>query len=162
MSNWDWVTSEGATGELPVEMTAGRQLQTLENYAEEAEIKRFELFCDESLAVGDVCILGCEILSVDKPLGTDIEIGIHDIEFIHKTPREEGIEAMMKHLDAAKAVQEERKMERRCENCTEITSDTELSARDHRQGRDLNYCSQCGRLLSTSEYQQWKQVHSWE
>jgi hypothetical protein len=162
MSNWDWVTSEGATGELPVEMKAGRQLQTLDNYVGEADIQGFELFCDESLAVGDVCIVGGEILSADGPRGTDIEIGIHDIEFVHKTARDDGIEAMMKHLDNARMVQEDRKKERRCENCMQINSDTELSARDHQKGRDLHYCSQCGRLLSTSEYQQWKQVHSWE
>ncbi|WP_324761145.1 hypothetical protein [Haloarcula montana] len=104
MSNWDWVISEGATGELPVEMKVGRQLQTLENYVGKADIQGFRLFCDESLAVGDVCRVGCEILSVDGPRRTDIEIGIHDIEFVHQTARDDGIEAMMKHLHDARKV----------------------------------------------------------
>lgn len=159
MSNWDWVTSEGATGEMPVKMALGRQLQTLD-IVDGAEIQDFELYCDETLAVGDVCILDCEILTVAGPLGTDIEIGIHAVEFVHKTPREDGVEAMMKHLDAAKEVHQERKAERRCENCMQIDSATDLSVRDDQQDRDLHYCSQCGRLLSTSEYQRWKQTNS--
>jgi hypothetical protein len=86
---------------------------------------------------------------------------LHHIEYVSRqTGAESEIDEMMAHLDEAKRVHEEQQNEKTCDNCATIDTATKLNATDDRQGRDLHYCAQCERLLSTKEYNKWKDVRT--
>lgn len=62
---------------------------------------------------------------------------------------------MMSHLEAAKENNRQKKQANRCSNCRDIDQDTNLTVETKQGGRDLHYCSECDRLVSTKEYERW-------
>jgi hypothetical protein len=159
VTDWNWLATPGNIGEVPIEVTADGTIQILPGYAEGFELGEREFVTDKTLHTGDVCILTCEIIAVDESAPTTIAIEVHEVEFIHRaTESRDQIESMLSHLEDAKQTHQQRRAEATCSNCRTIDQTTAVRAHDDRQDRDLHYCGECGRLLSTTEYETWKDV----
>ncbi|MFA9517062.1 type B DNA-directed DNA polymerase [Halopenitus sp. H-Gu1] len=95
-----------------------------------------------------------------KTVPTIITVEVLDVEFIQQAGENRTeIDEMMEHLDEARQRRQEQRANETCANCISIESDTRLSVERKQGGRDLHYCAQCGRLLSTEEYQEWIAIH---
>jgi formamidopyrimidine-DNA glycosylase len=108
-----------------------------------------------------VCIFTARISDVNTETEpTIITVEVLDVEFLQQAgenPTE--IDEMMEHLDEARQRRQEQRANETCDNCASIESDTRLSVERKQGGRDLHYCAQCSRLLSTEEYQEWIEIH---
>lgn len=148
MTDWGWVTKEGLRGELPVEIQPNRRAKFLD-FVEDVVIQNYDLPGDMKLIAGDICILTGEITDVDKSRDpTRIETKIFDVEFLEKSnQRPEGeIKEMMRHLEDAKELPSKSAT---CNYCSMVDSSTPLTIK-----RDLHACAECGRILTTKEYNQ--------
>jgi hypothetical protein len=159
MSDWNWITIEGAVGELPVRILPNQRAEFLDFV--EGVILDYETSIDDSLEAGDKCILTAEI--VDARIGYQparIKIDVLDVEFLHRSEANDSeIEEMMVHLEGARKRRKRGQKEEQCENCATINSSTRLSVKTKIGNRDLHYCATCGRLLSSDEYEQWKSAN---
>lgn len=148
MTDWDWVTKEGTRGELPVEIQPNKRAKFLD-FVDDVIIQHYDIPENMRLIAGDMCILTGEITHVDETRDpTRIETKVFDIEFIQKSDlRPEGeIKEMMKHLEDAKELPSKSTT---CHYCSIVDSSTPLTIK-----RDLHACAECGRILTTEEYNQ--------
>lgn len=161
MTDWSWLSVEGNTGELPIEVNTEGSAEILIGYAEGFKLGDCNILTNDELRVGDICILTCEVTAVIPDTTTTIDIIVHNVEYIKREPESDSkLNEMMTHLDDAKKIRRERQQEKTCSNCASIDSSTRITAKDDRQDRDLHYCGQCGRLLSTKEYNKWLDINS--
>jgi hypothetical protein len=161
MEKREWITEEGTTGELPVKIMPNHRGEFILGFAEDVVVDSFNLPDGEDLVPGDVCILTGEIDSVaddQHPVG--ISVNVSEIEFIRLSDQRPSsdIDEMLQHLDEAKELYQERVDDTTCENCRTIDASTRLTVNTEIQHRDLHFCANCGRLLSTSEYKKWTDV----
>jgi hypothetical protein len=158
------MTDTGAVGEMPVRVLPNQQAKFLDldflEAVQEVQI-RYEQAVETQIAPGDVCIFTASISDVStKTEPTIITVEVLDVEFIQKAGENRTeIDEMMEHLDEARQRRQEQRVNETCANCASIESDTRLSVERKQGGRDLHYCAQCGRLLSTEEYQEWIEIH---
>jgi len=159
------MTDTGAVGEMPVRVLPNQQAKFLDldflEAVQEVQI-RYEQAVETQIAPGDVCIFTASISDVStKTEPTIIRVEVLDVEFIQKAGENRTeIDEMMEHLDEARQRRQEQRVNETCANCASIESDTRLSVERKQGGRDLHYCAQCGRLLSTEEYQEWIEIHN--
>jgi len=159
MSEWDWITVEGAVGELPVRILPNQHAEFLD-FVEGVMIE-YESSVGDSLIPGDVCFLTAEIVDV----GVDshparIRVDVQDVEFLQRPDTDDSeISEMMVYLDGARKRRNRERDEKQCGNCTTIDPSTRLSAESKIGNRDLHYCAACGRLMSSDEYEQWLDVN---
>lgn len=177
MGDWDWVNTPGNVGELPVRILENQRAEFILDFAEDAIVASYTLPDDQNLSPGDVCILKAEIMATSEIQGqTALDVKVLDTEMIKEaesspsseqevSKASEGgdstLQNMMKHLEGARDRREQEKNENRCTNCRTVTGSTDVTIEERTGGRDLHYCDQCSRLLSTKEYQRWKSEHSW-
>jgi hypothetical protein len=69
------------------------------------------------------------------------------------------MDQMLEQLGAARERQQEKAEETTCENCSKIDGSTRLTVETQIEGRDLHFCAQCDRLLSTDEYHRWQDIN---
>jgi len=160
MSDWNWITIEGAVGELPVRILPNQRAEFLDFV--EGVMLDYETSIDDSLEPGDKCILTAEI--VDAMIDYQparVKIDVEDVEFLqHSEDNDSEIEEMMVYLEGARKRRKREQKKERCENCSTIDSSTRLSVETKIGNRDLHHCATCGRLLSSNEYEQWKSENS--
>lgn len=177
MANWEWLDEPGNVGELPVKILENEQAEFLLDFAEGTRVGSYTLATGRDLSPGDVCILNAEIDAVSKRDGqTVLDITVFDVETIRESDEtssasqgkpersdepDSAVQSMMRHLEAARNRQIERKNSDRCPNCRTVNGSTDVTLEERTSGRDLHYCEKCGRLLSTREYQRWKDEHTW-
>ncbi|QLD88776.1 hypothetical protein HWV07_06895 [Natronomonas salina] len=163
-------------GEMLIEGVGNSEAVFVMNFADGVRIKSFSSSDGSKLLPGDVCIVRGEVMEVvadDNPV--EIEVDIRAIDsWVRRVEREDSrdlattversssqaqlsisdesdaVEAMMAHLEDAKQRRRERRDEDTCANCRTISSDTGLSIETTIANRDLHYCANCNRLLSTS------------
>ncbi|MDT3436722.1 hypothetical protein [Haloarcula sp. 1CSR25-25] len=158
------MTDTGAVGEMPVRVLPNQQAKFLDldflEAVQEDQI-RYEQAVETQIAPGDVCIFTASISDVNtKTEPTIITVEVLDVGFIQQAGENRTeIDEMMEHLDEARQRRQEQRVNETCANCASIESDTRLSVERKQGGRDLHYCAQCGRLLSTEEYQEWIEIH---
>jgi hypothetical protein len=159
MTDWSWITTDGAVGELPVRILPDRRAEFLKFV--EGVVLDYETSAEDPLEPGDECILTAKI--VDAKVASQparIRIDVLDVEFLQRSGGTDSeIEEMMRHLEGARERRERERRNERCENCATIDSSTDLSAKTEIGDRDLHYCATCGRLLSSDEYEQWKSAN---
>lgn len=159
MSDWNWITIEGAVGELPVRILPNHHAEFLD-FVEGVMIE-YESSVSDSLTPGDVCFLTAEITDVrvdSHP--ARIQVDVQDVEFLQRAETDDSeVSEMMVYLDGARKRRNRERDENECENCTTIDASTRLSAETKIGDRDLHYCAACGRLLSSDEYEQWLDVN---
>ncbi len=164
MTDWRWVTDTGAVGEMPVRVLPNKQAEFLDldflEAVQEVQI-RYEQAVKTRIAPGDMCIFTARISDVNTETEpTIITVEVLDAEFIQQDEENRTeIDEMMEHLDEARQRRQEQRANETCDNCASIESDTRLSVERKQGGRDLHYCAQCDRLLSTEEYQEWIEIH---
>jgi len=164
MTDWRWVTDTGAVGEMPVRVLPNKQAEFLDlDFLEAVQgIQiRYEQAVETRIAPGDMCIFTARISDVNTETEPKIiTVEVLDAEFIQQDEENRTeIDEMMEHLDEARQRRQEQRVNETCANCASIESDTRLSVERKQGGRDLHYCAQCGRLLSTEEYQEWIEIH---
>jgi len=161
MSDWNWVTTSGTIGELPVRILTEKRAETLLDAISGVHIADYRNRTNHLLSPGDVCILTAEITSVATDTDpTLIKIAVHDVEFLQRSGRSDSeVTSMMQHLDNARERRQSSNSNDNCENCRVIDVKTRLSAETKTGGRDLHYCAACGRLLSADEYDRWVDIH---
>jgi len=157
MADWDWTTTPGNVGELPVKIRPGDRVELLLDADQCVRVNSFTIPVDEHVRPGDVCIFTAEIEAASTARNqTEIDISVIGIEFIRKSTRPSPrIDEMMTHLDSARRRHEERG----CDNCGIVDGSTRVTVKTKAGNRDLHYCSKCGRLLSTREYEQWNEMN---
>ena len=155
MTEGDWVTEKGNTGEVPVKIHPDGEAEFLLGFADGVRIGSMDLAIGEDPSIADVCILTIRVDGVDEDNApTLIDVTVTDIEYIRRADEEQKeLTEMMQHLDEARAGKADR--EGGCDNCAPVTADTKLMAMTDQGTRDLHYCARCGRLLSTDEYREW-------
>lgn len=163
MGSMGWIKREGAVGELPVEMDGLREATLLDvefvddDLRRETAIRVFDHRAEEVPTEGDVCILKATVVDVVRDATVEVWVTVLDVEFVRRTEGGRSrTEAMMRHLDDAR---DRGPTLNACENCREITATTKLTT-EERYGRDLHHCANedCGRLLSTTEYERWMEL----
>jgi len=156
MPNGDWITEPGTVGEVPVKIHPDNEAEFVLDFAEGVRIDSYDLLTDVDLSPADICILTVRIENVDSDHDpTRIGVTVGDVEVVRKaSDKRRVITEMMQRLDDARERRDDSKTG--CENCLSITSQTTLMVSDKRSGRDLHYCSNCGRMLTAEEYQEWK------
>jgi hypothetical protein len=165
MTDWRWVTDTGAVGEMPVRVLPNKQAEFLDldflEAVQEVQI-RYEQAVETRIAPGDMCIFTARISDVNTETEPKIiTVEVLDAEFIQQDEENRTeIDEMMEHLDEARQRRQEQRANETCDNCASIESDTRLSVERKQGGHDLHYCAQCGRLLSTEEYQEWIEIHN--
>ncbi|WP_254841532.1 MULTISPECIES: hypothetical protein [Haloarculaceae] len=158
------MTDTGAVGEMPVRVLPNKQAEFLDldflEAVQEVQI-RYEQAVKTRIAPGDMCIFTARISDVNTETEpTIITVEVLDAEFIQQDEENRTeIDEMMEHLDEARQRRQEQRANETCDNCASIESDTRLSVERKQGGRDLHYCAQCDRLLSTEEYQEWIEIH---
>lgn len=164
MTDWRWVTDTGTVGKMPVRILPNQQAEFLDlDFLEGIQEIRimYEQAIETHLVPGDVCVFTARVSDVSTEAEpTIIMVEVLDVEF-HQQARENStkINEMMDHLDEARQRRQEQRANKTCDNCASIERDTRLSVERNQGGRDLHYCAQCGRLLSTEEYQDWIEIH---
>lgn len=159
MGDWNWLTDPGAVGELPVEIRRDGAAPMLPDGADDVSVTRIENSTGEALFPGDVCLLTVSVLSATTDsTPTEIAVEALDVEFGETVDRQPEFEELAQHLETARERRQERRDEDRCDNCRTIDADTRLTVERNVGERDLHYCAQCERLLSTREYRRWADV----
>ena len=158
------MTDTGTVGEMPVRVLPNKQAEFLDlDFLEAVQgIQiRYEQAVETRIAPGDMCIFTARISDVNTETEPKIiTVEVLDAEFIQQDEENRTeIDEMMEHLDEACQRRQEQRANETCDNCASIESDTRLSVERKQGGRDLHYCAQCGRLLSTEEYQEWIEIH---
>jgi len=177
MSDWGWLNTQGNVGELPVRILEDQRAEFILDFAEDARVASYTLPDNHNLSPGDICILKAEITETLEVQGqTVLDVKVLDVEMIEEsensTSREQDtrknseeadskVQDMMKHLDDARDLRKQERNRNRCSNCRTVSGSTDVTIEERSDGRDLHYCDQCSRLLSTKEYQRWKGEHSW-
>lgn len=158
MKERDWVTTPETAGEMPVKVHPGPSAEFVLGFADGVRVESFDLPERVELVPGDVCILTARVVGVERDRDpVEISIEVDDVELVIPSPRrgETDVDEMMKHLDAARERRQRTEDENRCDNCRQVDGSTDLSVERRVGGRDLHYCAECDRLLSTREYDQW-------
>jgi hypothetical protein len=167
MKDWEWIKSEGAVGELPVKIVGRGEAELLDidaldsDLVEGTSIRFFEVRADTAPTEDDICILRAAIADVERGDELTIWVAVLEVEFVRRSGGETThVGEMMQHLEGARKRKSDRKDIEMCENCREITGSTRLNVRQY-EGRDLHFCGneECGRLLSTTEYERWREIH---
>ena len=176
MAEWDWLNEPGNVGELPVRILENQRAEFILDFAEGTRIDSYSLASELDLSPGDICILKVEIMETSEIRGqTVLNVNVFDVEMIQEageseSPYQEGsrnpegdskVKEMMEHLDEARAHRKQEMNKNRCSNCQTVTGSTNVTIEERIVERDLHYCDQCGHLLSTKEYERWKNEHGW-
>lgn len=156
MIDWDWLTIEGAAGEIPVKIQPDRNAEFIVDTQKDISIESFIVLINDRVVPGDVCIFTAEIVrTTSTPSSISVEIAVHNIEYVRKVDTDEKrVNKMVKNLEQAKEIDHSDIDSDMCTSCGEIDQDTRVTVKE-KGGRDLHYCSKCERLLSTEEYKRW-------
>jgi len=177
MGDWDWIKTPGNVGELPVRIRENQRAEFILDFADNARISSYTPPNNQDLSPGDVCVLRAEIIETSELRGkTVLDVKVLNVEVIEETENttspyqdtpkqsvedDSTVQHMMKHLDDAKDRRKQERNRNRCSNCRTVNGSTDVTIEERSSSRDLHYCDQCGRLLSTKEYQRWKSEHTW-
>lgn len=156
MTDWDWLTIEGAVDKIPVKIQPDRNAEFVVDTQKDISIESFMILINNRVVPGDVCIFTAEIVrTISTPSSISVEIAVHDIEYVRKVDTDEKrVNKMVKNLEQAKEIDHSDIDSDMCPSCGEIDQDTRVAVKN-KGGRDLHYCSKCERLLSTEEYKRW-------
>ena len=156
VTDWDWLTIEGAVGEIPVKIQPDRSAEFVVDAQYDISIESFIVLINDRVVPDDVCIFTAEIVRTEStPSSISVEIAVRDIEYVRKIDTDEKrVNKMVENIEQAEPIEDSDEDSDMCTSCGEIDQSTRVTVKD-KGGRDLHYCSKCERLLSTDEYERW-------